>query len=159
MFSNAFLVLLGWIMALAIFFGFIVLLRYLHHKERMALITQGIHPQRQRSEDPQRVIRSRRMLRAGLIIAMVGLSLTVGLYPVGFFLPPSLAAVTPWHLGPWLLPGLIPLGVGVALIVSYYLEQNTQGPHISQISPIQEETDNENVTPLKDHREKKQQEG
>ncbi len=159
MFSNTFLVLLGWLMALAIFFGFIVLLRYLHHKERMALITQGIHPQHQRSEDPQRVIRARRMLRAGLIIAMVGLSLTVGLYPVGFFLPPSLATATPWHLGPWLLPGLIPLGVGVALIVSYYLEQNAQGSHTSQPPLIKEDIDNENVTPLKDHREKKQQEG
>ena len=156
MFSNAFLVLLGWLMALAIFFGFIVLLRYLHHKERMALITQGIHPNSPRTEDPRRMIRSRRMLRAGLIIAMVGLSLTVGLYPVGFFLPPSLAAVTPLHLGPWLLPGLIPLGVGIALIVSYYLEQNVQG---SQPTHTSEEVSKENVTPLKEHREKKQQEG
>ncbi len=91
MFSNAFLVLLGWVMALAIFFGFIVLLRYLHHKERMELIRQGIHPTTQRNDDPRRQIRSRRMLRAGLIIAMVGLSLTVGLYPVGFYLPATLA--------------------------------------------------------------------
>ncbi len=154
MFSNAFLVLLGWLMALAIFFGFIVLLRYLHHKERMALITQGIHPATHRAEDPQRQIRSRRMLRAGLIIAMVGLSLTVGLYPIGFFLPTTIAAASPWHLGPWLLPGLIPLGVGIALIVSYYLEQNAQGPQMTQTP---EEISQENVTPLKDHIEKKRQ--
>ncbi len=153
MFSNAFLVLLGWLMALAIFFGFIVLLRYLHHKERMALITQGIHPTTQRNEDPQRLIRSRRMLRAGLIIAMVGLSLTVGLYPIGFFLPASLA--TPFHLGPWLLPGLIPLGVGIALIVSYYLEQNAQGP---QTTRTPEDASKENITPLKEHLDKKRQE-
>lgn len=153
MFSNAFLVLLGWLMALAIFFGFIILLRYLHHKERMALIRQGIHPTTPRNEDPQRQIRSRRMLRAGLIIAMVGLSLTVGLYPIGFFLPVSLA--TPFHLGPWLLPGLIPLGVGIALIVSYYLEQNAQG---SQTTHTQEEASKENITPLKEHLDKKRQE-
>jgi len=156
MFSNAFLVLLGWLMVLAIFFGFIVLLRYLHHKERMALITQGINPQRQRGEDPRRLIRSRRMLRAGLIIAMVGLSLTVGLYPIGFFLPVTLAAATPFHLGPWLLPGLIPLGVGIALIVSYYLEQNMPGPHVEQ--PLEERKEaitKENITPLKDHMDKK----
>jgi hypothetical protein len=140
-------------MALAIFFGFIVLLRYLHHKERMALITQGIHPHNSpRTEDPRRLTRSRRMLRAGLIIAMVGLSLTVGLYPIGFFIPPSLAAATPLHLGPWLLPGLIPLGVGVALIVSYYLEQNTQS------TQPPEEMKNDNVTPLTERRERKQQE-
>ena len=155
MFSNAFLVLLGWLMALAIFFGFIVLLRYLHHKERMALITQGIHPAvTRRAEDPQRQIRSRRMLRAGLIIAMVGLSLTVGLYPVGFFLPATIVAASPFHLGPWLLPGLIPLGVGIALIVSYYLEQNAQGSPITQTP---EEISQENVTPLKEHLDKKRQ--
>jgi hypothetical protein len=55
---------------------------------------------------------------------MVGLSLTVGLYPISFLLPMALDAA-PFHLGPWLLPGLIPLGVGMALIVSYYLEQNS----------------------------------
>jgi len=153
MFSNAFLVLLGWLMALAIFFGFIVLLRYLHHKERMALIRQGIHPTTPRNEDPQRQIRSRRMLRAGLIIAMVGLSLTIGLYPIGFYVPTSLA--TPFHLGPWLLPGLIPLGVGIALIVSYYLEQNALGP---QTTRTPEDTSKENITPLKEHLDKKRQE-
>ncbi len=153
MFSNAFLVLLGWLAVLAIFFGFIVLLRYLHHKERMALITQGIHPAVQRNDDPQRLIRSRRMLRAGLIIAMVGLALTVGLYPVGFYLPPTITA--PFHLGPWLLPGLIPLGVGIALIVSYYLEQNAQG---TQSTSIPNDEDKTNITPLKEHLDKRQQE-
>ena len=153
MFSNPLLLLLGWVAALAIFFGFIILLRYLHHKERMALITQGIQPTTQRSEDPQRTIRSRRMLRAGLIIAMVGLALTVGLYPVGFFLPPTITA--PFHLGPWLLPGLIPLGVGIALIVSYYLEQNSQG---TQTMHTPDDASKVNITPLKEHLDKKRQE-
>lgn len=145
--STAIAIFLGWLVSLAIFFGFIVLLRYLHHRERMALITQGINPAsprgRQRAGRSQR---SQRMLRAGLIIAMVGLSLTIGLYPVGFILPAAVAAA-PFHLGPWLLPGLIPLGVGGALIVSYYLEQNT----------AQSPAAGENVTPLKDHIEKKRQ--
>lgn len=111
--------------SLAFFFGFIVLLRYLHHRERMALIKSGINPHSPVTTARQR--RSRGILRAGLITAMIGLALTVGLYPVGFLLP-SLFAPAPWHLGPWLLPGLIPLGVGIALIGSYYLEQNNQGP-------------------------------
>src|SRR5438876_3692095 len=116
---NVLMVLIGWLVAMAIFFGFIVMLRYLHHRETMAMISHGINPERQ-----HRQRRSRGMLRAGLIITMVGLALTIGLYPVGFFLPPTFA--TPFHLGPWLLPGLIPLGVGIALIGSYYLEQNSQ---------------------------------
>ena len=145
MLSNVIVVLLGWLTALAIFFGFIVLLRYLYHRERIALITHGINPDSVRKQR-----RSRGMLRAGLITAMVGLALTVGLYPIGFMLPPTFTS-TPFHLGPWLLPGLIPLGVGLGLISSYYLEQNTQ-------SPSEDETQ-ENVTSIQDHFDKRRREG
>ncbi|MBA2395971.1 MAG: hypothetical protein H0V70_24860 [Ktedonobacteraceae bacterium] len=137
---NVLLVLAGWLVAMAIFFGFIVMLRYLHHRETMALISHGINPEPRRR-------RNRGMLRAGLIITMVGLALTIGLYPVGFFLPPIFT--TPFHLGPWLLPGLIPLGVGTALIGSYYLEQN---------APVSNDDQHENVIAMKDHQERKQKE-
>ena len=113
---------LGFLGFLAIFFGFIILLRYIDHRERMALIARGI--------DPYSLRRQRHgvgVLRAGLIIAMVGLALTIGLYPLGFMLP---AAITeaPLHFGPWLLPGLIPLGIGGALVIGYYLDQDNQPP-------------------------------
>jgi hypothetical protein len=115
--------LLGWLIALAICFGFIVLLRYIEHRERMALIMRGI--------DPHTLHKERKgsgILRAGLITAMVGLALTVGLYPIGFMLPSSFTSV-PFHLGPWLLPGLIPLAVGGALVISYYLGQDGRPVH------------------------------
>lgn len=137
--SNLIVVLLGWLIALAIFFGFIVLLRYLYHRERMALITHGIHPDASRKQR-----RSRGILRAGLITGMVGLTLTFGLYPVGFFLPATFTTA-PFRLGPWLLPGLIPLGVGIALIVSYYLEANNQVP-----GDEPKDKGKENVIPLKE---------
>src|SRR6266849_6130123 len=89
--------LIGWLIALAIFCGFIVLLRYIEHRERMALIARGI--------DPNGLRRQRRgvgVLRAGLIVAMVGLALTIGLYPLGFMVPFS-TTETPLHFGPWLL--------------------------------------------------------
>lgn len=114
--------LLGWSIALVIFLGFIVLLRYIEHKERMALIMRGL--------DPHSLRRQRRgigVLRAGLIITMVGFALTIGLYPLGFMLPSALTGA-PFHFGPWLLPGLIPLGVGGALVISHYLGQDTQPP-------------------------------
>ena len=120
-----------WLIVLAIFCGFIVLLRYIEHRERMALITRGI--------DPNALRRQRRgvgVLRAGLIIAMVGLALTIGLYPLGFMLPSSVTQA-PLHFGPWLLPGLIPLGVGAALVISYYLGQDNQPPHIDQLDEPQ----------------------
>jgi hypothetical protein len=145
MLSNVIVVFLGWLTALAIFFGFIVLLRYLHHRERIALITHGINPDSVRKQR-----RSRGMLRAGLITAMVGLALTVGLYPIGFMLPPTFTS-TPFHLGPWLLPGLIPLAVGLALISSYYLEQNTQA--------FSDDETQENVTSIQDHFDKRRREG
>lgn len=119
--SSVLAALLAWLLALAIFLGFIVLLRYIDHRERMALISRGFHPDRLRSSR-----KGAGVLRAGLIILMVGLALTVGLYPIGFLLPPSY--VIPFRAGPWLLPGLIPLGVGVALIISYYLTPETPPP-------------------------------
>ena len=115
--------LLGWLIALAIFFGFLVLLRYIEHRERMALIARGLDPHSMRRR------RGVGVLRAGLITAMVGLALTFGLYPLGFILPASFTQA-PLHFGPWLLPGLIPLAVGSALVISYYLGQDGQPPHL-----------------------------
>src|SRR5215469_14408580 len=96
--SSALAALLAWLLALVIFLGFIVLLRYIDHRERMAMIRQGIDPNRLRPR------RGAGVLRAGLIILMVGLALTVGLYPIGFMIPP--AYTIPFRAGPWLLPGL-----------------------------------------------------
>ena len=143
---NILAVLAGWLIALAIFLGFIVLLRYIQHRERMALITHGFNP-----NTVHRRRRSSGILRAGLITMMVGLSLTVGLYPVGFLLPTAIDAV-PLHLGPWLLPGLIPLGVGIALTISYYLEQNS-------LAHDEDEHQDGKVVSLEDHREKERRNG
>ncbi|GCE14353.1 DUF6249 domain-containing protein [Tengunoibacter tsumagoiensis] len=134
-----FTIVIGWLIALAFFFGFIVLLRYINHRERMAMIQQGLHP-----DIVQKRRRSRGMLRAGLITMMVGLTLTIGLYPIGFFLPETIK--TPLHLGPWLLPGFIPFGVGAAMVISYYLEQSTHvptGEDKEKVIPIEEYTDHE----------------
>lgn len=120
--SGVLAALLGWLIALAIFLGFIAGLRYIDHRERMAMIARGI--------DPYRLRRRRHgtgVLRAGLIVGMVGLALTIGLYPLGYILP-AVVTTTPLHVGPWLLPGLIPLGVGAALVISYYLGQDSRPP-------------------------------
>ena len=120
--SGVLAALLGWLIALAIFLGFIAGLRYIDHRERMAMIARGI--------DPYRLRRRRHgtgLLRAGLIVGMVGLALTIGLYPLGYILP-AVVTATPLHVGPWLLPGLIPLGVGAALVISYYLGQDSRPP-------------------------------
>jgi hypothetical protein len=112
---------LGWLLVLVVFLSFLALLRYLDHRERMAMILRGITPPDKRRNRLPRptLVRRAGVLQGGLITAMVGLALTIGLYPLGYILPPSLVA--PHHLGPWLLAGLIPLAVGAALILGHYL--------------------------------------
>jgi hypothetical protein len=142
---NVIAILIGWLIALAIFLGFIILLRYIQYRERMAMITHGIHP-----KEKNRQRRHHGILRAGLITMMVGLSLTIGLYPLGFVLPATFTA-TPLHLGPWLLPGLIPFGVGLALAGSYYLEQNSQGDvEETKAKKLKDDAD-QRVIQLNDH--------
>jgi sterol desaturase/sphingolipid hydroxylase (fatty acid hydroxylase superfamily) len=122
--TEVWIAVISWLVVLAIFCGFIVFLRYIEHRERMALIARGIVPNTLRRQR-----RGVGVLRAGLIIALVGLALTIGLYPLGFMLPSSITQA-PLHFGPWLLPGLIPLAVGGALVISYYLGQDNQPPHL-----------------------------
>ena len=107
---------LEWLGSLALFLGFILLIRYLDHRERMAMIDRGLLP-------PERLAAGRKgtaILRGGLITGSVGIAVTIGLYTLGYLLPAPFSAV-PGRLGPWLLPGLIPLGVGAALVASHYL--------------------------------------
>lgn len=108
---------LEWLGSLALFLGFILLIRYLDHRERMAMIDRGLMP-------PERLRAAERkgaaILRGGLITGSVGIAVTIGLYTLGYLLPAPFSAV-PGRLGPWLLPGLIPLGVGAALVASHYL--------------------------------------
>lgn len=114
------LVLVGleWLGALALFLGFIAVVRYLDHRERMSMIEHGIFATPEANQ--RRVARGTAVLRGGLITAGVGIAVTLGLYTLGYLLPPPFNAV-PGRLGPWLLPGLIPTFVGLALIASYYL--------------------------------------
>ena len=109
---------LEWLGALALFLGFIVLVRYLDHRERMAMIDRGLMPPHRMQ--PRLARQGSAALRGGLITAMVGVALTIGLYALGYVLPEPFSAI-PGKLGPWLLPGLIPLGIGAALVASHYL--------------------------------------
>ncbi|HEU5199343.1 MAG TPA: DUF6249 domain-containing protein [Ktedonobacterales bacterium] len=111
----------GWFLVLIVFLSFLTLRRYMEHRERMAMILRGITPPEKRPNalSQPKLARRSGVLQGGLITAMVGLALTIGLYPIGFLVPPSLTG--PDRLGPWLLAGLIPLAVGIALILGHYL--------------------------------------
>jgi hypothetical protein len=119
--NDLLVIALGWLLVLVVFLSFLSLRRYLEHRERMAMIIRGITPPDKRRNTLPKPLLMRRagVLQGGLITAMVGLALTLGLYPIGFMVPPALVA--PYHIGPWLLAGLIPLAVGSALIIGHYL--------------------------------------
>lgn len=86
------------ILALILIYAFA--LRYLTFRERMAMIDKGMFPLEMRAA-------STLLLQRGMITAMAGLALTVGLGTLGFT--------------PWLLGGLVPMFVGLAMLISYYL--------------------------------------
>src|SRR5260221_2286075 len=109
---------LEWVGTLALFLAFIVFMRYLDHKERMSMIERGLVPSQHTLL--RRYTRGSAVLRGGLITAAVGVAVTFALYTLGYLLPPPFSAA-PGRIGPWLLPGLIPMAVRAPLIASYHL--------------------------------------
>lgn len=100
---------LAFIGALFLLLGFLAFLRYLNYRETIALAEKGLsRPERKPGN---------RLLRWGIIIAVLGLALSLGLYPIGF----SSGYDYPLHLGPWMLGGFVPLFLGLGLILLHFL--------------------------------------
>lgn len=108
---NVFLLGLCMVVLFAIIVGLIVFVRYLSYRETISQAEQGL----QRQETPK----SKPLLRWGMVITVLGLILTLGLYAVGFLSTDSY----PLHLGPWMLGGLIPLFLGLGLLLLHYLTE------------------------------------
>ena len=85
---------------------FALVMRYFIHLERMALIKQGIIPPS--LVNPILKRGSFGLLLAGLITTLTGVGLLAGLY---------------FGLGKgfWLIGGFVPIGVGSALVLGYFL--------------------------------------
>ena len=96
---------------LIIVFGFIAFIRYLNYRETLALAEKGL-------SRPE-VKNGKTLLRWGIMVTALGVALTIGLYPIGFFTGDSY----PLHLGPWMLGGFIPLFLGLGLILLHYLTE------------------------------------
>jgi hypothetical protein len=102
-------------------------IRTMQHRERMEMIKRGMPPaqgpaaQWYRSAAPPRqpayvpvdLESPQRALRKGITVTAIGLALTIGLGSIGFLAYDD----GQFHLGPWLLGGLIPLFIGIAQIV------------------------------------------
>ncbi len=87
--------------------GFITMNRYIAYKERVALAQLGYSLEDLSRHTSMRRHGSRGVLWGGVITAMSGAALLLGLATLG--------------AGAWLLGGLIPLFVGLGMILIYFL--------------------------------------
>ena len=103
-------------------FGTVVLLRWFKHREILALAEKGLLP----AQYAQYVSasRGRGLLGWGIALVALGLALMIGLWPLGFTMRPGghiEGPPYPLYFGPWMLTGLIPLFIGLALLITYFL--------------------------------------
>jgi len=103
-------------------FGTIVLMRWFKHREIMALAEKGLLPAQYVSASRGRS--GRGLLGWGIALAALGLALMIGLYPIGFIVKEPY----PLYFGPWMLVGLIPLFIGLALLITYFLTRKEEAP-------------------------------
>lgn len=97
-----------------IVFGFFAYLRYLRHKETVAMIEKGI----MQAPPPAN---GKGALTWGIVISALGLALCAGLYPLGWLITPN---EFPLNFGPWMLVGLMPTFFGLGLILIYLVTHN-----------------------------------
>jgi len=102
---------LGVVAILVVIFGFLAFLRYMNYRETLALAEKGLTKPEAKS--------GQGLLRWGILLASLGLALTIGLYFIGFNSPNDY----PLHLGPWMLGGFVPLFLGLGLILIHYLAE------------------------------------
>src|SRR5262245_34426577 len=89
-------------------FGYLAWRRYLEYRETIALAEKGLVKPRDTGDGKD-------SLRWGILFCALGLALTIGTWPIGFVIGRDV----PFGFGPWLLPGLMTLFFGLALILIY----------------------------------------
>ncbi|MCD6520705.1 MAG: hypothetical protein J7M05_12380 [Anaerolineae bacterium] len=101
------LLALGSLFLIFVVLGFITLNRYISYRERVALAQLGFSPEDLDRSEAAKRHSNRGVLWGGVITAMSGLALLLGLATLG--------------TGAWLLAGLLPLFVGLGMVLIYFL--------------------------------------
>lgn len=115
----------GSITFFALIFGTIALMRWFKHREIMTLAEKGLLPEQYaKYMRATRGLGGRGLLGWGIALAMLGLALMIGLWPIGFIVKEPY----PLYFGPWMLVGLIPLFIGLALLITYFLTRKEESP-------------------------------
>jgi hypothetical protein len=103
-----------------ILFAFLAIWRYLQYRETLALADKGLL----KMEGGRVEARGdgKGALRWGVVIAALGVALTIGLWPLGW------SAGYPLGLAPWMIGAFIPLFFGLGLILIYVLTKENGKP-------------------------------
>jgi len=108
-------------------FGTVVLMRWFKHREILALAEKGLLPAQYAQY--MSASRGRGLLGWGIALVALGLALMIGLWPIGFVTRPGGHAEGPpypLYFGPWMLGGLIPLFIGLALLITYFVTRKEE---------------------------------
>jgi hypothetical protein len=103
-------VCVGGVVCFVFLLAFLVLMRYLNYRETMALAEKGLVRPQVETKD------GKRTLHAGIITTSIGVALTLSLWSIDWR-----GGRYPLGFGPWMIVGLLPLFVGLALILIYVL--------------------------------------
>src|SRR5512142_375847 len=114
-----------------IVFGFFAFWRYLQYREVVALAEKGL------VRPAPAVGNGSAALRWGIVIAALGLALSIGFYPLEFIIEPP-SRMFPLHFGPWMLMGLVPLFFGLALVLIHVVTRGGRPTVETETSPARE---------------------
>jgi hypothetical protein len=123
------------IVFLAVIFGTIIVMRWFKHREIMTLAEKGLlSEQHAPYMSASRGRNGRGSLGWGMALTALGLALVIGLWPFGFIVDQPF----PLHFGPWMLVGLIPLFIGLALLITYFLTRNNEKASEPEAASVEE---------------------
>jgi hypothetical protein len=123
---------MGFLGFFVLIFGTIALFRWFRHREILKLAEKGLLPE-QYAKYISASGRSRGSLGWGIALVAVGLALMAGLWPIGF-----VYGGYPLGFGPWMLFGLIPLFIGLALLITHVLVRKEEAAEDSVNAPLED---------------------